>query len=313
MYITTNGIVVNQDNQILLIRRNDSRTLAPPGGGMDLGELPPDGAAREVYEETGISVNPQKLAAVYFWPNEPVPYLTFSFLCEPIQGELRPSNESPLVRYFDIKRLPLLLLPFHRHRVKTGLTQCQSAVPYWGIQTMTFYEELGKRFLGSIIYPYWRWKARRRKIDLTNYGFVKWKVGAFCVIQNEEGGVLWVKRTDYDAWNLPGGGSLEMEPPWETAVRETQEETGLHVKLTNLTGVYLYTDKNHAIFVFFATILSGSLTYGPESAGFAYYKPSEEPSNCIPQHLERVTDACSPSTQTAFRFQSSLVKLAESD
>ncbi|MEM7336678.1 MAG: NUDIX hydrolase [Chloroflexota bacterium] len=310
MYITTNGIVVNDKNQILLIRRNDSRTVAPPGGGMDLGELPPEGAAREVFEETGITVKTQKLAAVYYWPNEPYPFLTFSFLCEPLHGELRTSNESPQVGYYNIQRLPLLLLPFHRHRVKTGLKQRHTAVPYWGVQHMTFYEDLGKRFLGSVVYPYWRWQARRRNIDMTNYGFVKWKTGAFCIIQNKDGAVLWVKRTDYDAWNLPGGGGLEMEPPWETAVRETQEETGQSVNLTNLAGIYLYRDKNHAIFVFTAEIQSGSLTTGPEAADFAYLKPNEEFPNCIPQHLERVADAIKTPNETTFRFQSSLVKLA---
>ena len=175
---------------------------------------------------------------------------------------------------------------------------------------MTFYEEWGKKFLGSVVYRYWRWRARRQNIDITNYGFVKWKMGAFCVIQNEEGAVLWVKRTDFDAWNLPGGGSLEMEPPWETAVRETKEETGLNIELTNLAGVYLYTDKNHAIFVFTAKVNSGSLTTGPESAGFAYFQPQKEPSNCISQHLERVHDAILIPHETTFRFQTSLVKLA---
>lgn len=310
MYITTNGIVLNDQNELLLIRRNDSRTLAPPGGGLDWGELPPDGAVREVKEETGLNVTAERLVAAYFWPNEPIPYLTFSFRCKLVDGTLRPSLESPQVGYVNCQKLPLLLLPFHRHRVKIGIAH-QGTVPYWGVQNMNFYEDLGKRILGRTIYPYWRWRARRRNIDVSNLGFVQWQSGAFCVIRNEAEAVLWVKRTDYDAWNLPGGSGEEGEAPWDTAVRETKEETGLDVNLTNLSGVYLYNDKRHVIFVFEATTSGGTLQTGPESAAFAHFTPGQEPPNSIPQHIERVADTVDDPHQTTFRFQSSLVKTEE--
>ena len=40
MNIATNGFVFDQYGNVLLIRRDDTRTFAPPGGALDAGELP---------------------------------------------------------------------------------------------------------------------------------------------------------------------------------------------------------------------------------------------------------------------------------
>ena len=303
MQISTNGIVTNENNHVLLIQRSDSRTLAPPGGGLDFGELPPHGAEREVREETGLIVSADQLASVYFWPNSGNPYLTFSFRCVVLGGKLTPSWETPRVNYYPITRLPLLLLPFHHKRVQRGLAYTGGS-PYWGVQHMKWYEGLGMQFIRRILQPYrqlrycLRWGAYKDKVT-------HWVLGAFVVMRNDAGEVLWVKRTDIDLWNLPGGGANEGEPPWETAVRETYEETGLHARLTDLSGVYLYDDKRHVIFTFTAVIESGALTIGPESAAFAYFAPGSEPENVVHQHVERAADACSTRDRTIFRFQES--------
>ena len=310
MQISTNGIIANENNQVLLIKRSDSRTFAPPGGGLDFGELPPQGAEREVFEETGLVVKAEKLAAVFFWPNGGNPYLTFSFQCKVHGGEITPSWETPRVKYFLITRLPLTLLPFHRERVLKGLAHTGRS-PFWGVQRMKWFEALGVQFLQRIMIPYWKWRYQiNRGIDYED-AISDWVLGAFVVIRNDAGEVLWVKRTDADVWNLPGGGGHAGEPPWETAVRETYEETGLHVHLEELTGVYLYDDKRHVIFTYTAVIQSGTLTTGPESAGFAFFAPGGEPENVVQQHVERTADACYPRDRTHFRFQNSKTAVSE--
>jgi len=310
MNISTNGIITNENNEVLLIQRSDSRTFAPPGGGLDFGELPPQGAEREVWEETGLKVTAEQLASVYFWPNGGNPYLTFSFRCVVHGGELTPSWETPIVNYFPINNLPLRLLPFHRKRVESGL-KYSGGVPFWGVQQMKWYEALGVQFLRRVLAPYWQFLYRiKRGIQYEKQG-KEWVLGAFVVIRNGAGDVLWVKRTDMDFWNLPGGGGNDGEPPWETAVRETTEETGLHVHLTDLSGVYLYDDKRHVIFVFTAVIENGQLTTGPEAVAFAFFAPGSEPENAFRQHAERVADACSPRKNTLFRFQRSKTAVHE--
>jgi len=62
--VGTNGIVLDERGRVLLIRRDDILTWALPGGASEPGELPPDGVAREVEEETGVKVIPERLP----WP-----------------------------------------------------------------------------------------------------------------------------------------------------------------------------------------------------------------------------------------------------
>ena len=57
MFVGTNGIVVDNQNRVLLILRDDTRTWAIPGGALDPGELPTNGVTREVKEETGLDVD----------------------------------------------------------------------------------------------------------------------------------------------------------------------------------------------------------------------------------------------------------------
>ncbi len=308
--MTSNGIITNDRNNVLLILRRDTRTLAPPGGGLEFGELPPEGAVREVEEESGIEAVPDRLVGVYYWPNEPHPFLTFSFRCTPTGGRLRSSDETAKAAFYPTVPLPRLMVPFHRKRVMLGLAHT-NGTPYWGVQEMNWAEDLGKRFLGRVYYPLEK-LCRLINGRLRNGRFPKtskmpsWDMGAFVVIENDEGAVLWVKRTDYDVWNLPGGGSDEGEPPWETAVREAYEETGLHVRLTDISGVYFYPDKTHVIFTFTAVIESGELTTGPEAAAFDYFIPTQEPENVVTQHVERTVDATNPNrNKTIFKFQSS--------
>lgn len=55
------GVVVKHDNKVLLCKRNNQGSLpgewSIPGGKLEKGETPIDGAAREFYEETAIKVN----------------------------------------------------------------------------------------------------------------------------------------------------------------------------------------------------------------------------------------------------------------
>jgi 8-oxo-dGTP pyrophosphatase MutT (NUDIX family) len=57
--------------------------------------------------------------------------------------------------------------------------------------------------------------------------------------------VLLVRRCDSGAWELPGGRVDVGETAIETAVRETVEEAGVHVRVTGLVG--LFTDPGHVV------------------------------------------------------------------
>lgn len=51
-------------------------------------------------------------------------------------------------------------------------------------------------------------------------------------------GVLLLKRPYPPVWEMPGGGIAAGESPAAAAVRETEEETGLRVELTDRLGTF---------------------------------------------------------------------------
>lgn len=300
MRFGTNGIVTNAQGEVLLIQRDDTRTFAPPGGSMEAGELPTDNVVREVKEETGLIVLPVRLVGLYFMDWGGSATLDFCFRCIQRGGELATSTEALQVGFCPANKLPSPMLHLHRKRLEQGFSH-NGGPPFWGSEKQGAGMKLG-RFALNGLYRWRDWQRKRRGEPVHALAPV-WKTGAVAVIGNGLGEVLWLKRDDVDFWILPGGGSKEKEAPWETAVRQTNEQTGLTVDLTDLTSVYVYENEAHAIFTFSAASLSGALTTGLETDKFAWFAPGQEPDNSFAVHVEAAADAMSETGITQFRFQ----------
>ena len=63
--VSVAGVVVNDDGEVLVIRRRDNGHWEPPGGVLELGETFEEGVRREVLEETGVLVRVDRLTGVY--------------------------------------------------------------------------------------------------------------------------------------------------------------------------------------------------------------------------------------------------------
>jgi ADP-ribose pyrophosphatase YjhB (NUDIX family) len=70
-------------------------------------------------------------------------------------------------------------------------------------------------------------------------------VAASAFVQDADGRVLLIQRSDNGLWSLPGGAQEVGEFVAQAAERETKEETGYDVKVTDLVGVY--SDPNHVM------------------------------------------------------------------
>ncbi|MEU1423165.1 NUDIX domain-containing protein [Kitasatospora sp. NPDC005751] len=115
------SVVFDDDDRVLLIQRADDGRWALPGGILDPGEQPADGAARECLEETGVVVVPEVLAGVDVSPEVRYPngdvtqYLVLVFRCRPVGGEARvDDDESLAVGWFALDALPPMIEAEHR-------------------------------------------------------------------------------------------------------------------------------------------------------------------------------------------------------
>ena len=72
-----------------------------------------------------------------------------------------------------------------------------------------------------------------------------------------EGRILLVRRRDIGTWEMPGGFVEEGEAPWEAAVRECREESGVSVHPGPIAGVYHRPRQDLTVFVFRCSYVSG--------------------------------------------------------
>jgi mutator protein MutT len=62
--------------------------------------------------------------------------------------------------------------------------------------------------------------------------------GVAGIVRNEAGHVLFQRRSDDGEWSLPAGCIDPGETPSAACIREVREETGLHVEVVGIIGVY---------------------------------------------------------------------------
>ncbi|WP_156757414.1 NUDIX hydrolase [Actinokineospora pegani] len=127
-------------------------------------------------------------------------------------------------------------------------------------------------------------------------------VAVTAYIENNDGHILLIRRTDNDLYAIPGGGLELGETLSQTVIREVKEETGIDVEVTALVGAY--SDPNHVIaftdgevrqefsLCFRATPLGGELRTSNESKEVLWVDPAALDSlNIHPSIRFRITHA----------------------
>jgi mutator protein MutT len=111
------------------------------------------------------------------------------------------------------------------------------------------------------------------------------KVAVSALVQDEQGRILLIRRSDNGKYSVPGGGLEAGETVAQAVVREVREETGIDVEVTELVGVF--SNPEHVIaydngevrqefsICFRAQPIGGELRTSEESTEVEWVRPSE--------------------------------------
>lgn len=103
--------------------------------------------------------------------------------------------------------------------------------------------------------------------------------------------VLLMQRSDVPVWVLPGGGIEKEETPEAAVIREILEETGFHVKVERLVGLYLPINRLSRItHLYECTIISGNLTLSSETRDLGFFSLNRLPCRIPPPYREWIMD-----------------------
>ena len=123
--------------KVLLIRRKDNGKWAVPGGYMEAGESFSEACKREVWEETGLAVNVNRLIGIYTSPNLLLEYpdgnkwqlVVLHFEAELISGELTLGEETTEFGFFSLDEIQALdMNGLDRKRILDGFVASHAAL-----------------------------------------------------------------------------------------------------------------------------------------------------------------------------------------
>ena len=111
--VDVRGLVLNEAQEVLLVREKLDGRWSLPGGWGEIGRSPSEVIEKEIHEETGLEAKATALLAVYdkrCHPHPPQPFYVYKlcFRCEVVGGTVHPGFDIEEVRYFDRRRLPPL-------------------------------------------------------------------------------------------------------------------------------------------------------------------------------------------------------------
>lgn len=285
------ALVRDGAGNLLFQHRLDFDRWGLPGGVLEIGETFRECVTREVAEETGLQVHPRRLVGLYSAPEWDVQYpnsdqvqqFTAAFECEVVGGQLLVKGdhqENDENRFFPLYRPPAPLLAWYaamlRDLQRNYPAACFDAPRQAATTDATFIRDI-RRTVGTA-----------RLII----------VGASVIIQNAAGQVLLGLRSDTNTWGLPAGAMDLGETPANTAIRETWEEMGVRVRLTQLASVvtgpdyfHIYPDGNQiqtVSAVFRAEIVGGQLQPDKQETLAAQWFPPDDLPPMLTSHYHRL-------------------------
>lgn len=141
---TGEAAVIDGEGRIMLVRRVDSGKWAMPGGFLEVGETPAEGAVRETLEETGVHCRAKSLVGVFdsrlCGSTSPHHLYQFLFLCEQ-SDQVKVRKPSHAIEVTDVGRFPEEGLPENMH--PGHKTRIREAFRVWHGDSRVFFDAAG--------------------------------------------------------------------------------------------------------------------------------------------------------------------------
>jgi len=102
------ALVFDEQGRILLFKHTYRKLdWGIPAGGLEYGEQPKDAVVREFFEETGMTIEVQRLLLAE--SSRHFHHVSLVYLCKIRTGEFRESHEISEIQYFNVDNLPPML------------------------------------------------------------------------------------------------------------------------------------------------------------------------------------------------------------
>src|SRR3954453_12465389 len=118
--VSVAGVVVDEAGRVLVIQRRDNSRWEAPGGILERHETFEEGVAREVAEETGVTVEVERLTGVY--KNMSRGIVALVFRCKATGGRVVTSRETQAVRWMTVQEVVVGMSPAYAVRVTDAFT-----------------------------------------------------------------------------------------------------------------------------------------------------------------------------------------------
>jgi len=226
--VSTSAIIVNGEGKVLWEKRGDFLVWGLPGGILEPGESLPDCVRREVFEETGLKVEPVKITGIYSSPDLDVKYpngdeaqqITVCFLCHQVGGTTKvDGTETVELSWFLPSEPPqtliwyqAMLMDYCSHHEEVAFAHFRELSQNHDIQLTP---ELQKRMADQpLIIP-----------------------GVRCTWFNSAGQIALVHAGE-DNWILPGG-IMNLGERLDFSLKlRVFESTGINIQPKRIIGVY---------------------------------------------------------------------------
>lgn len=230
-------VVYDEQGRVLLVRHSEGDVWVAPGGSIEPPEALADAAVREMWEETGLWIEPVRVIGVYGGPEflvtyrngDQVSYQIMLFEGRIIGGALQPDGDETKelayvsqAEFAGLKTSPWMQVVMPDVFARAAETACRR--PTWR-PTPDAVRKGG-------ISPY----VRQLRQLVGNALIV-----TPCVVGwvfDDQGRILLQRRVDNGRWSGPGGAIDPHEAPVDAMVRETWEETGVLVEPVRVLEVF---------------------------------------------------------------------------